>query len=115
VIGVRKDLLLGRAACGGFLLGLLPAGVLHFALVEAHRSELRRTAARSFNQAPRSFSMATRKKLIPEPSPRMVIWLAAVTAAMLCGILVFDYAIGDPRIAWFGHTPAQVLDFKKSG
>jgi hypothetical protein len=45
----------------------------------------------------------------------MVIWLAAVTAAMLCGILVFDYAIGDPRMAWSGHTPAQVLDFKKSG
>jgi len=58
--------------------------------------------------------MAT-KKLIPEPSPRMVIWLAAVTAAMLCGILVFDYAIGDPRMAWTGHTTAQPLDFKKSG
>ena len=60
--------------------------------------------------------MATKKKLIPEPSPRMVIWLAAVTAAMLCGILVFDYAIGDPRMAWSGgHTTSQPLGFKKSG
>jgi len=58
--------------------------------------------------------MAT-KKLIPEPSPRMVIWLAAVTAAMLCGILVFDYAIGDPRMARTGHTTTQPLDFEKSG
>jgi hypothetical protein len=58
--------------------------------------------------------MAT-KKLIPEPSPRMVIWLAAVTAAMLCGILVYDYAIGDPRMAWTGHTTAQPLDFKNPG
>jgi hypothetical protein len=59
--------------------------------------------------------MATKKKLIPEPSPRMVMWLAAVTAAMLCGILVFDYAIGDPRISWNGHTTAQPLSLKKSG
>jgi hypothetical protein len=55
------------------------------------------------------------RKLIPEPSQRMVIWLAAVTAVMLCGILVYDYAIGDPRMAWTGHTTVQPLDFKKSG
>ena len=55
------------------------------------------------------------KQLIPEPSPRMLIWLAAVAAVMLCAILVFDYAIGDPRMAWTGHTTAQPLDFKKSG
>jgi hypothetical protein len=76
--------------------------------------ELRHDAARSFNQAPWSFSMAT-KKLIPEPSPRIVIWLVAVAAAMLCGILVFDYAIGNPRMAWTGHTTAHSLNFKKSG
>jgi hypothetical protein len=29
-------LLLGRAARSRFLLGLLPAGILHFSLVEAH-------------------------------------------------------------------------------
>jgi hypothetical protein len=58
--------------------------------------------------------MAT-KKLIPEPSQRMVIWFAAVTAVMLCGILVYDYAIGDPRMAWTGHSTAQPLHFKKSG
>jgi hypothetical protein len=92
----------------------LPARVLHFALIKAHRPELRHDAARSFNQATWSFSMAT-KKLIPEPSPRMVIWLAAVTAAMLCGILVFDYVIGDPRMVWTGHTTGQPLAFKKSG
>jgi hypothetical protein len=57
--------------------------------------------------------MAT-KKLIPEPSPRLVIWLVAVTAAMLCGILV-GYAIGDLRMAWAGHTTSEPLDFKKSG
>ena len=32
------NLLIGRAACSGFLLGLLPAGIVHFALVEARRS-----------------------------------------------------------------------------
>ena len=36
VFGVLKDLLLGRAARSRLLLGLLPAGVLHFALVKAH-------------------------------------------------------------------------------
>jgi hypothetical protein len=44
-----------------FLLGLLPAGILHFALVKAHWLELRHDAARSFNQATWSFSMATKK------------------------------------------------------
>jgi hypothetical protein len=37
----------------------------------------------------------------------MVIWLTALTAAMLCGILVYDYAIGDPRMAWTGHVTSQ--------
>ena len=55
------------------------------------------------------------KQLIPEPSPRMLIWLAAVAAVMLCAILVLDYAIGDPRMVWTGHTTAQPPDFKKSG
>jgi hypothetical protein len=36
VVGVLKDLLLGRAVCSRFLLGSLPAPVFHFALVEAH-------------------------------------------------------------------------------
>ena len=36
VVGILKDLLLGRAPGSRFLLGLLPAPVLHFALVEAH-------------------------------------------------------------------------------
>jgi hypothetical protein len=36
VVGILKDLLLGRASGGRFLLGGLPAAVLHFALVEAH-------------------------------------------------------------------------------
>ena len=36
VLGVLKDLPLGRAASSRFPLGLLPAAVLHFALVEAH-------------------------------------------------------------------------------
>jgi hypothetical protein len=36
VVGVLKDLPLGRAAGSGFLLGLLPAGILHFAFVKTH-------------------------------------------------------------------------------
>jgi|HubBroStandDraft_6_1064221.scaffolds.fasta_scaffold412832_2 hypothetical protein len=55
------------------------------------------------------------KKLIPEPSPRLVIWLAAFAAVAFVAILVFDYAIGDPRLAWTGHTTANSLDFKKLG
>jgi hypothetical protein len=38
VVGILKDLPLGRAARGGFLLRLLLAGIVHFALVEAHGS-----------------------------------------------------------------------------
>jgi hypothetical protein len=59
-------------------------------------------------------SMAT-KKLIPEPSHRLIIWLAAFAAVTLCAILVYDYAIGDPRMAWSGHSTAKPLDFKESG
>ena len=54
-------------------------------------------------------------KLIPEPSQRLVIWLSAFAAVVLCAILVYDYAIGDPRMAWSGHSTAKPLDFKKSG
>jgi hypothetical protein len=36
LLGILKDLAIGCAARSGFLLGLLPAGILHFALVEAH-------------------------------------------------------------------------------
>ena len=43
--------------------------------------------------------MAT-KKLIPEPSQRLIIWLAAFAAVAFCAILVYDYATGDPRMAW---------------
>lgn len=35
LLGILQDLLLGRVACSGFLLGDLPASILHFALVEA--------------------------------------------------------------------------------
>src|ERR1700722_6283941 len=41
LLGILKDLPLGRAARSGFLLGLLPAGILHFALVESHAGVLR--------------------------------------------------------------------------
>jgi hypothetical protein len=57
--------------------------------------------------------MAT-KKLIPEPSQRVVIWLAAVAAVALCAIFVFDYAIGDPRMSWTdSQITSKQLDFKK--
>jgi DNA-binding phage protein len=36
LLGIFKDLAIRRAAGSGFLLRLLPAGVLHFALVESH-------------------------------------------------------------------------------
>jgi hypothetical protein len=39
--------------------------------------------------------MATKRKpVIPEPSPRFVKWSAVVAAAMLIGIVIYDYAIG---------------------
>ena len=39
---------------------------------------------------------------------------AAVTAVMMCGILVFDYAIGDPHMSWTDtHTASKPLGFKK--
>jgi hypothetical protein len=36
LIGIFEDLAIGRAPSAGFLLGLLPASVPHFALVESH-------------------------------------------------------------------------------
>jgi hypothetical protein len=36
VVGVLKDLPLGRTARSDFLLGLLPTGILHFEFVESH-------------------------------------------------------------------------------
>jgi hypothetical protein len=39
--------------------------------------------------------MAKKRKLvISEPSPRFVKWSAVVTAAMLIGIVIYDYTIG---------------------
>jgi hypothetical protein len=35
-----------------------------------------------------------RKPAIPEPSPRFVKWSAVVAAAMLIGVVIYDYAIG---------------------
>ena len=37
VVGIIEDIGgISHAACSGFLLGLLPAGIIHFALVKAH-------------------------------------------------------------------------------
>jgi DNA-binding phage protein len=38
LLGIFKDLTIGRAAASRFLLGLRPTGIIHFALVEAHGS-----------------------------------------------------------------------------
>ena len=84
-----------------------------FSLIEAHGRNSTRMP-RVHSQAPWNFSMAT-KKLIPEPSQRLVIWLVAFATAALCAILVFDYAIGDRRMAWTGHTPTKPVEFKKLG
>ena len=35
-----------------------------------------------------------RKPVIPEPSPRFVKWSALVAAAMLVGVVIYDYTIG---------------------
>ena len=35
-----------------------------------------------------------RKPVMPEPSPRFVKWSAVLAAAMLIGIVIFDYTIG---------------------
>jgi hypothetical protein len=35
-----------------------------------------------------------RNPVIPEPSPRFVKWSAVVAAAMLIGIVIYDYTIG---------------------
>jgi hypothetical protein len=52
---------------------------------------------------------------IPEPSPRAVMWIVATAFALLCGILVFDYATGDPRMSWAdAHTAAKPLHFNKA-
>lgn len=43
----------------------------------------------------RLINMAKKRKPgIPEPSPRFVKWSAVVAAAMLIGIVIYDYAIG---------------------
>jgi hypothetical protein len=35
-----------------------------------------------------------RKPVIPEPSPRFVKWSAVIAAAMLIGVVIYDYTIG---------------------
>ena len=59
---------------------------------------------------------ASRKPTIPEPSPRAAMWIIALAFALLCGIIVFDYAIGDSRVAWTdSHMTSKPLHFKKAG
>jgi hypothetical protein len=35
-----------------------------------------------------------RKPVVPEPSPRFVKWSAVVAAAMLIGLVIYDYTVG---------------------
>jgi hypothetical protein len=35
-----------------------------------------------------------RKPVVPEPSPRFVKWSAVVAAAMLIGVVIYDYTVG---------------------
>ena len=56
-----------------------------------------------------------REPMVPELSTRAVIWIAAVGWVLLCAIVVFDYATGDPRIAWTGHRAAHSHHFNKPG
>ena len=62
--------------------------------------------------------MKPRRKpaVIPEPSPRTVIWVIAAACVMLCGIIAFDYAIGDRRVALSDpHIMSKPIHFKKAG
>jgi hypothetical protein len=43
------------------------------------------------------------------------MWIIGVAFGLLCAILVYDYAAGDPRMSWSDlHTPAKPLTFKQS-
>jgi hypothetical protein len=52
VLGILKDLLLGRAARSGFLFGRLAAPVLHFSLVESHGGIVAERARLSMSALP---------------------------------------------------------------
>jgi hypothetical protein len=60
----------------------------------------------------KAFAMkVSRKPTVPEPSTRAVIWIVATALVLLCAIVVFDYATGDPRASWAGprtSSPAKV-------
>jgi hypothetical protein len=49
----------------------------------------------------------------PESSSNAIIWIAALTAAVLGAALIYDYAMGEPSVP--SHTASQPLDFDKPG
>jgi hypothetical protein len=36
-----------------------------------------------------------KKPLIPEPSPRFILWSGIISLVLLCGIVVLDYTAGE--------------------
>jgi hypothetical protein len=52
-----------------------------------------------------AFQQSKKKKtpVIPEPSPRFILWSAMVAFFLLAGVLVFDYATGQ----WPGNVTAD--------
>jgi hypothetical protein len=44
--------------------------------------------------------------VVPEPSPRLAIWIAGVFLIAIAAILVYDAATGDPRLSWSTEAEA---------
>jgi hypothetical protein len=76
VVGILKDLLLGPASGGRFLLGRLPALVLHFALVESHgcaSMSASRMGLKGAQRASYAFGPARVESAMSEQSPEAIL------------------------------------------
>jgi hypothetical protein len=48
-----------------------------------------------------------RGPVVPEPSPRVVIWIAGVFLIAITAILIYDASTGDPRLSWSTEAEAK--------
>ena len=50
---------------------------------------------------------ADKRPVVPEPSPRLAIWIAGAFLIAIAAILAYDAATGDPRLSWSTEAEAK--------
>ena len=51
--------------------------------------------------------MRPKRSVVPEPSPRVAIWIAGLLLIVITAILIYDAAVGDPRLSWSTEAEAK--------